>query len=69
LTPHRPRFVPTLTDLAAPLKDAFAAYVQSVAAGAYPAPEHDYVMPPAERTAFVKKLQQEAEEPFEEPPF
>ena len=63
LTPHRPRFVPTLTDLAAPLKDAFAAYVQSVASGAYPAPEHDYVMPPGERAAFVKKLQQEAEEP------
>src|SRR5207248_2126743 len=40
LTPHRPRFVPTLTELAAPLKDAFAAYVQSVAGGAYPASEH-----------------------------
>ena len=31
LTAQRPRFVPTLTELAAPLKDAFAAYVQSVA--------------------------------------
>ena len=68
LTPHRPRFVPTLTDLAAPLKDAFAAYVQSVETGSYPAPEHDYVMPPAEKAVFVKRLQEE-EEPFGEPPF
>jgi 3-methyl-2-oxobutanoate hydroxymethyltransferase len=68
LTPHRPRFVPTLTELAAPLKDAFAAYVQSVSQGAYPAPEHDYVMPPAEKAAFVEQLRHE-EEPFGEPPF
>ena len=63
LTPHRPRFVPTLTELSGPLKDAFAAYVQSVVIGSYPAPEHDYVMPPAERAMFVKSLQEE-EEPF-----
>jgi 3-methyl-2-oxobutanoate hydroxymethyltransferase len=69
LTPHRPRFVPTLTELAAPLKDAFAAYVQAVSSGAYPAPEHDYVMPPSEKAAFVKQLQEHQEEPFEEPPF
>ena len=69
LTPHRPRFVPTLTELAAPLKDAFAAYVDAVESGAYPAPEHDYVMPPAEKTAFLKQLQEQEEEPFGEPPF
>ena len=33
-----------------------------------PAPEHDYVMPPAEKATFVKGLQEE-EEPFEELPF
>jgi 3-methyl-2-oxobutanoate hydroxymethyltransferase len=68
LTSHRPRFVPTLTELAAPLKDAFAAYVDSVQSGAYPAPEHDYVMPPVEKAVFVKQLEEE-EEPFGEPPF
>jgi 3-methyl-2-oxobutanoate hydroxymethyltransferase len=68
LTPQRPRFVPSLTELAAPLKDAFAAYVQSIASGAYPAPEHDYVMPPSEKQAFVKSLQ-EQEDPFGELPF
>lgn len=71
LTPHRPRFVPTLTELAGPLKDSFGAYVEHVASGRYPAPEHDYVMPPAEKAAFVKRLAEEAEieDPFEEPPF
>ena len=69
LTPHRPRFVPTLIELAAPLKDAFAAYVRNVSSGAYPAPEHDYVMPPAERAVFVKLLQEQAEDLHEEPPF
>lgn len=68
LTPHRPRFVPSLADLSIPLKEAFAAYVQAVVSGSYPAPEHDYVMPPAERSAFVKRLQQQ-ENPYEEPPF
>lgn len=68
LTPHRPRFVPTLTELAMPLKEAFAGYVNHVATGAYPAPEHDYVMPPAEKAMFVKSLQHQ-EDSFEEPPF
>ena len=69
LTPHRPRFVPTLTELAAPLRDAFSMYVQSVANGKYPAPEHDYVMPPAEKASFVKSMAEEEEEPFGELPF
>jgi 3-methyl-2-oxobutanoate hydroxymethyltransferase len=63
LTPHRPRFVPTLTEFAAPLRDAFTGYVRSVQTGAYPAPEHDYVMPPAEKAIFMKQLQEE-DEPF-----
>jgi 3-methyl-2-oxobutanoate hydroxymethyltransferase len=69
LTPHRPRFVPTLTELAAPLKDAFGMYVESVANGKYPAPEHDYVMPPAEKAAFLKAMEEQEEEPFGEMPF
>jgi 3-methyl-2-oxobutanoate hydroxymethyltransferase len=53
LTPYRPRFVPSLADHATPLKAAFEQYVQAVAAGSYPAPEHDYVMPPAEKEKFL----------------
>jgi 3-methyl-2-oxobutanoate hydroxymethyltransferase len=61
LTPYRPRFVPALADHATPLKAAFEEYVQAVAAGRYPAPEHDYVMPPAEKEKF---LAQQAEPTF-----
>jgi len=57
LTPTRPRFVPALGDLAGPLKDAFTAYVDAVAGGKYPAPEHDYVMPPAEKKEFLEAIQ------------
>jgi len=53
LTPHRARFVPALAELATPLKAAFHQYVQAVAAGTYPASEHDYVMPPAEKEKFL----------------
>jgi 3-methyl-2-oxobutanoate hydroxymethyltransferase len=56
LTPTRPRFVPALGDLAAPLREAFGKYVEAVSAGAYPAPEHDYVMPPAEKKAFLASM-------------
>jgi 3-methyl-2-oxobutanoate hydroxymethyltransferase len=53
LTPYRPRFVPALADHATPLKAAFEQYVQAVAAGSYPASEHEYIMPPAEKEKFV----------------
>jgi 3-methyl-2-oxobutanoate hydroxymethyltransferase len=56
LTPHRARFVPALADHATPLKAAFTQYVQAVAAGTYPAAEHDYVMPPAEKRLFQDQL-------------
>jgi len=56
LTPHRARFVPALADHATPLKAAFREYVQAVATGTYPAPEHDYVMPPAEKRLFQDQL-------------
>jgi len=54
LTPFRPRFVPALADHATPLKAAFSQYVAEVAAGRYPAAEHDYVMPPLEKQLFVE---------------
>jgi len=60
LTSHRARFVPTLADHATPLKAAFTQYVQAVAAGTYPAPEHDYVMPPAEKRKFQDQLSPDA---------
>jgi 3-methyl-2-oxobutanoate hydroxymethyltransferase len=56
LTPTRPRFVPALGDHAAILREAFTKYVDAVAGGKYPAPEHDYVMPPAERQEFLKRV-------------
>jgi 3-methyl-2-oxobutanoate hydroxymethyltransferase len=55
LTPYRPRFVPALADHATPLKAAFSQYVLDVAAGRYPAAEHDYIMPPAEKNLFVER--------------
>jgi 3-methyl-2-oxobutanoate hydroxymethyltransferase len=67
LTPTRPRFVPQLADLAAPLKEAFATYVNAVSSGTYPAPEHDYVMPPAERKAFLDSLSSTPSEEVREP--
>jgi len=54
LTPHRPRFVPTLAEMSEPLREAFAAYVTAVQTGAYPTPAHDYVMPPREKAAFLE---------------
>jgi 3-methyl-2-oxobutanoate hydroxymethyltransferase len=56
LTPSRPRFVPALGDLAAPLREAFGKFVEAVSSGTYPAPEHDYVMPPAEKKAFLESM-------------
>ena len=52
LTPHRPRFVPTLGDVGRALKDSFANYVDQITSRAYPAPEHQYEMPEDERLAF-----------------
>jgi hypothetical protein len=45
-----------LADHATPLKAAFSQYVQAVATGTYPAPEHEYVMPPAEKRLFQDQL-------------
>jgi 3-methyl-2-oxobutanoate hydroxymethyltransferase len=45
----RPRFVPTLGDLAAPAVACFAEYVDAVRGGRYPAAEHQYAMSDGER--------------------
>ncbi|HEV8291741.1 MAG TPA: 3-methyl-2-oxobutanoate hydroxymethyltransferase [Tepidisphaeraceae bacterium] len=50
LTKNQPRFVPTLADVATPLREAFARYVSDVSSGKYPAPQHNYAMPPEEQT-------------------
>lgn len=44
LTASRPRFVPSLGDLAGAYRRAFADYVTAVTSGTYPAGEHNYVM-------------------------
>jgi 3-methyl-2-oxobutanoate hydroxymethyltransferase len=63
LTPSRPRFVPQLADHAPALKGAFEKYVATVADGSYPAAEHDYVMPPAEKERFLAHLAKEGPVP------
>ncbi len=49
LTDHAPKFVPRLADIASPLRAAFALYVQQIADGRYPGPEHGYTMAPREQ--------------------
>ncbi len=52
LTPHPPRFVPRISDMASPLIQSFSNYVQQVQNGQYPSPEHVYRMPADERVRF-----------------
>ncbi|HEX8911386.1 MAG TPA: 3-methyl-2-oxobutanoate hydroxymethyltransferase [Humisphaera sp.] len=49
LSAHVPRFVPKLGDLATPSVDLFRKYVELVASGKYPGPEHGYEMAVGER--------------------
>ncbi|HTL27912.1 MAG TPA: 3-methyl-2-oxobutanoate hydroxymethyltransferase [Tepidisphaeraceae bacterium] len=53
LTTHRPRFVPELGDVATKMKEAFGNYVERIASGDYPAPEHQYQMPADEKAKFL----------------
>ena len=56
LSAHRlPRFVPKIADAASVLKEMFAKYVNNLESGAYPAAEHQYVMPENERAKFLGK--------------
>ena len=54
LTPHRPRFVPELVDLARPLSEGLSNYVSMVEAGTYPASEHRYEMPADQKAKFLQ---------------
>lgn len=60
LSPHVPRFVPRLGDLAGPATRYFAEYVRQVTSGQYPAAEHSYEMPAAERSQFLRGAQSES---------
>jgi ketopantoate hydroxymethyltransferase len=60
LSIHRPKFVPTLADIAAPLREAYAKYVRAVVNGEYPSPEHDYAMSAPERDKLVEWLKQKS---------
>lgn len=53
LSQHRPRFAPQLGDVGKVLKESLASYVEKVSSGAYPAPEHQYEMPAAEKEKFL----------------
>jgi len=55
LSEHRPRFAPTLGDVAQSMKAAFAAYVELVSTGRYPADQHQYSMLPEERARFLNR--------------
>src|SRR5688572_16254458 len=55
-----PRFAPKLGDLAGPAVRAYSDYVRQVAEGRYPAPEHGYEMPPAEREEFSRRTRSQA---------
>jgi len=57
LTDRPPRFVPALANLAEPMEQAFAEYIQQVSSGRYPAAEHQYEMPAAERAEFLRRRQ------------
>jgi 3-methyl-2-oxobutanoate hydroxymethyltransferase len=54
-SPHRPRFVPQLGDVATVLKELLDRYVNIVESGAYPAAEHQYEMPAEEKARFAGK--------------
>lgn len=51
-SPAQPKFVPNYGDAGPMLKQIIRKYVDEVAAGRYPANEHNYDMPPAERDEF-----------------
>jgi 3-methyl-2-oxobutanoate hydroxymethyltransferase len=49
---HRPRFVKAYADLRSSIADALSRYAAEVRAGTFPATEHTYRMPDAERDIF-----------------
>ncbi|MDB5171372.1 MAG: hypothetical protein JWN51_145, partial [Phycisphaerales bacterium] len=57
LTPRSPRFVPQLGDVAEPMTRSFSDYVRRVQTRQYPAAEHCYEMPPAEKAEFLERVE------------
>ncbi len=55
LSLRKPKFAPQLNDLAGPMKQAFAQYVQDVKSGKYPAAEHEYEMVADEKQKFLRE--------------
>jgi 3-methyl-2-oxobutanoate hydroxymethyltransferase len=55
MSQNRPRFVPNLGEAATTMKECFANYVNQVAGGKYPAPEHQYEMPSDEKVKFLSE--------------
>jgi 3-methyl-2-oxobutanoate hydroxymethyltransferase len=56
LTPQRPKFVPALGELAGPASAAIGEYVRQVSSGKYPGTEHQYSMPEAEKSEFLRRV-------------
>jgi 3-methyl-2-oxobutanoate hydroxymethyltransferase len=54
LSLHRPKFAPALGDVGAKLKECLVEYVNQISSGKYPAPEHQYEMPAAEKKKFLE---------------
>jgi 3-methyl-2-oxobutanoate hydroxymethyltransferase len=56
LTPHRPKFVPLIDDLAEPATAAFAEYVRRISTGDYPTDQHQYQMSEPEQMNLAQRL-------------
>jgi 3-methyl-2-oxobutanoate hydroxymethyltransferase len=52
MSQHRPRFAPQVGDVAGALKESVGRYVELVSSGKYPAAEHQYEMPAAQKARF-----------------
>jgi 3-methyl-2-oxobutanoate hydroxymethyltransferase len=53
LSARPPKFAPRLADVAAAMTEGFAAYIEHVQDGSYPAAEHAYEMPADEKERFA----------------
>jgi 3-methyl-2-oxobutanoate hydroxymethyltransferase len=53
LTPQQPKFVPNVGEIAPAMKSLAGKYVQQVADGSFPSPQHTYSMPPDEKAKWI----------------
>jgi 3-methyl-2-oxobutanoate hydroxymethyltransferase len=58
MNPNPPRFVPQLTDLTKPMREAYAAYMRDVTSGAYPAAQHNYAMAAGEAAKLEQRMRE-----------